>query len=128
MSIYALTTFVLHLVCLLDFEVIDNSVVVDQSGYGNNGYLTVGAKIMDHPQICGHYADLTNQGSVILPDKAFVARPRTGITIACWVNIQGDVAGKHAIFTTVRMVGPEQFIGKNNLFSPRYEWLDLNSS
>ena len=60
---------ILLVVCLLDFEIVDNNVAMDQSGYGNNGYLDNGPILREHPQICGHYIDMTEQGTVILPDR-----------------------------------------------------------
>ena len=102
------------LVCLLDFEVIEGKVVVDQSGKGNNAYLDKSAVVRPHDQMCGHYADLTGDGDIILVDKTFRGKPQTGITIACWVNLQGSLTAKHSLFSTVRMVSPVSFIGMYN--------------
>lgn len=98
-------------ICLLDFEVVEGKVVVDQSGKGNNAYLDKSAVVRPHNQMCGRYADLSGDGDIILVDKTFRGKPQTGITIACWVNLQGDVAAKHSLFSTVRMVSPSNFIG-----------------
>ena len=98
-------------VCLLDFEVVEGKVVVDQSGKGNNAYLDKSAVVRPHDQMCGHYADLTGEGDIILVDKTFRGKPQTGITIACWVNLQGSLTAKHSLFSTVRMVSPVNFIG-----------------
>ena len=100
------------IVCLLDFEVIENHVAMDQSGNGNHGYFNRQVQIREHPQICGHFADLTNLGEVILSASTFYGKPRTGITIACWVNIQSEVSGKHSIFSTIRRTQENSFIGK----------------
>lgn len=97
--------------CVLDFEVVQNHVVLDQSGYRNYAYLDAHVEIREHSQICGHYADFTNQGEILFSAPNFIGKPRTGITIAAWVNIQDTVAGKHSIFSTVRKIGTS-FIGK----------------
>ena len=99
------------LVCLLDFEVIEGRVIVDQSGKGNNAYLDKSAVVRPHDQMCGHYADLTGDGDIILVDKTFRGKPQTGVTIACWVNLQGNLAARHSLFSTVRMMSPVNFIG-----------------
>ena len=109
--------FLLFLVCLLDFEVIEGKVVVDQSGKGNNAYLDKSAVVRPHDQMCGHYADLTGDGDIILVDKTFRGKPQTGITIACWVNLQGSLTAKHSLFSTVRMISPVNFIGMYNFLS-----------
>jgi len=98
-------------VCVLDFEVVENSMVVDQSGYSNNGYLDRHVVIREHPQICGHYADLVNLGEIIFSAQTFLGKPRSGITIACWINIQGDLGGKHSVFSTVRQIAVNNYIG-----------------
>lgn len=101
--------------CLLDFEVIENHVVIDQSGWGNHGYLDQNVGIREHPQICGHYADMTTMGEVLLSAQTFLGKPKTGITIACWVNIQGDITGKHSIFSTIRRTVDNSYIGGYHL-------------
>ena len=93
----------------------EGNVVVDQSGKGNNAYLDKGAVVRAHDQMCGHYADLTGNGDIILVDKTFRGKPQTGITIACWVNLRGNELAKHSLFSTVRMVSPVSFIGKHFL-------------
>lgn len=105
----------LTVVCLLDFEAVEGKVVVDQSGKGNNAYLDKSAVIRAHDQMCGHYADLSGDGDIILVDKTFRGKPQTGITIACWVNLQGSLMAKHSLFSTVRMVSPVSFIGMLSL-------------
>ena len=111
------TSSSLVLVCLLDFEVLEGNVIVDQSGKGNNAYLDKGAVVRAHDQMCGHYADLTGNGDIILVDKTFRGKPQTGITIACWVNLRGNELAKHSLFSTVRMVSPVNFIGKLTHFA-----------
>ena len=96
----------------MDFEVIKDRVVFDQSGYRNNGYLDRHVTIKEHPQICGHYADLSNLGEILFSAQTFLGKPRTGITIACWVNIQTELTGKHSIFSTIRQTGANNYIGK----------------
>jgi len=103
--------FNFFLVCVLDFEVIQNHMTIDQSGNGNNGYFNDQVIIREHPQICGHYADLTYMGEVLFSAQTFIKKPKTGITIACWVNIQGDIAGKHSIFSTIRRSVENNYIG-----------------
>ena len=61
--------------------------------------------------MCGHYADLSGDGDIILVDQTFRGKPQTGITIACWMNLQGNVNEKHSLFSTVRMITPVTFIG-----------------
>ena len=90
---------------------VQNSVVIDQSGYSNNGYLDRHALIKEHPQICGHYADLTNAGEILFSAAQFIGKPRSGISISCWVNIQGDLGGKHSIFSTIRQTSVKSYIG-----------------
>ncbi len=97
---------------MLDFEMVEGDVIVDQSGKGNNAYLERSALIREHDQMCGHYADLSGNGDIVLVDRTFRGKPRTGITIACWVNLQGNVFAKHSLFSTVRMVSPVNFIGE----------------
>lgn len=97
---------------MLDFEVVQNREVIDQSGHSNNGFLDQQVVIREHPQICGHYADLTNNGEILFYPDSFFGKPRTGISIACWVNIQGDLSGKHSIFSTVRQNGDKTFLGR----------------
>ena len=87
-------------------------MIIDQSGLGNNAYLEKHATVKAHDDMCGHFADLSGDGDVILVDRTFRGKPRTGITITCWVNLRGSVYGKHSIFSTVRMVSPTNFIGK----------------
>ena len=98
-------------VCVLDFEVVLNHMVVDQSGYRNYAYLDNNVEIREHTQICGHYADLAKAGEILFSAPNFLGIPRSGITIAAWINIQGPVEGKHSIFSTVRQIG-KSFIGK----------------
>ena len=98
-------------VCLIDFEVVENHVAMDQSGNSNHGYFNRQVTIKEHPQICGHFADLTSIGEIIFPGATFYNKPRVGVTIACWVNIQSEVSGKHSIFSTIRRTADGTFIG-----------------
>ena len=87
-------------------------MVIDQSGHGNSGYLDKNSLIREHPQICGHYADLSRNGQILISAQTFLSKPRNGISIACWVNIQTDnMNGKHSIFSTVREVSQHNFLG-----------------
>jgi hypothetical protein len=95
----------------LDFEDIDGHVIIDQSGKGNNAFMEKETRIVPYKSLCGHHLDLGYHGNLLLEDITFRTKPKYGISIACWVNLQGTSQGSHSIFSTSKMVNVGQIIG-----------------
>ena len=96
----------------LGFEKWENQVVLDQSNMGNNAFLENGARILPRSDLCGHLADLRGSNDIILEDNTFRRKPRDGVTIAAWTNIQGTTKGLHTLFSTAWIVGIGQIMGE----------------
>lgn len=95
----------------LGFEKWENQVVLDESDKGNNAFLDKGAFIAPHRGVCGHYASLGKSGDILLEDTTFRGKPRTGITVASWVNLVGSSRGYHSVFSTARVMNIGQIMG-----------------
>lgn len=96
----------------LDFETVDGEVVVDKSGKGNNAFMREETRILPYKGICGHHADLGYHGNLLLQDETFRQKPKYGISIACWVNVQGSSRGSHSMFSTSKVVSESRVLGK----------------
>ncbi|KII66131.1 Thrombospondin-2 [Thelohanellus kitauei] len=101
-------------ICYYDFENIDDRIVVDISGTGNNGVIEGDATTRRHEESCGFYLDLNSSGRLILPDETFRNKPRVGITITLWLRIH-NIQGTQSIFATEISDGPDPFIGSYHL-------------
>lgn len=86
-------------------------MVLDESDKGNNAFLDKGAFIAPHRGVCGHYASLGKSGDILLEDTTFRGKPRTGITVASWVNLVGSSRGYHSVFSTARVMNIGQIMG-----------------
>ena len=103
-------------VLYLGFEKWEAQVVLDESDSGNNAFLDNGAFIAHHKGICGHFASLGKSGDIILEDTTFRGKPRSGITVASWVNLARTSRGIHSLFSTARVLTIGQIMGKADLF------------
>ena len=90
-------------------------MVLDESDKGNNAFLDKGAFIAPHRGVCGHYASLGKSGDILLEDTTFRGKPRTGITVASWVNLVGSSRGYHSVFSTARVMNIGQIMGKKRI-------------
>ena len=115
-SIYLI--FIFHKVLYLGFEKWEDQIVLDESDKGNNAFLNNGAFIAPHRGACGHFASLAKSGDILLEDTTFRGKPRTGVTVAIWVNLPGTSRGIHSVFSTARVMRIGQIMGKN-----RYNFL-----
>lgn len=105
----------LFIVLHLGFEKWENQVVLDESDKGNNAFLDKGAFIAPHRGVCGHYASLGKSGDILLEDTTFRGKPRTGITVASWVNLVGTSRGYHSVFSTARVMNIGQVMGNDSV-------------
>ena len=84
----------------LNFEKMDETVALDRSSYGNNGFLYGGSKIVDTHSSCRHGIEIPLGGDIVFDGSVMKSHPREGITIASWVKLN-RVEGVHSIFDTV---------------------------
>lgn len=103
-------------VLYLGFEKWEDRVVLDESDKGNNAYLNNGAFIAEHKGMCGHFASLGKSGDILLEDTTFRGKPRSGITVASWVNLARTSRGIHSLFSTARVMTIGQVMGKNGFY------------
>ncbi|KAK3733571.1 hypothetical protein QZH41_014817 [Actinostola sp. cb2023] len=88
-----------RLVLNLAFDNTQGNVVLDSSGYANNGYLMAGAILVNFPKSkCGNAA-YTYNGDILFHGETFQAKPYEGVSIAAWINLK-ETAGSHSIFDT----------------------------
>lgn len=80
---------------------------------GNNAYLNNGAFVAPHRGMCGHFAGLGTSGDILLEDTTFRGKPRSGITVASWVNLARTSRGIHSLFSTARVMTIGQVMGKD---------------
>lgn len=84
----------------IPFTKSQGNVILDTSGYANNGYMMAGTILVNFPKsACGNAA-YTYCGDILFHGDTFQAKPRDGVTIAAWLNLK-DVAGSHSIFDTI---------------------------
>ena len=105
--------YIFHLVIYLGFEKLEDQIVLDESDKGNNAFLNNGAFIIPHSGACGHFANLGKSGDILLEDTTFRGKPRTGVTVASWVNLVRTSRGIHSLFSTARVMSIGQVMGKN---------------
>ena len=84
----------------LDFEKMDDSIALDRSSFGNNGFLYGGAKIYDTHSSCRHAVKIPPGADIIIDGSIMKVQPREAISIALWVQLN-KVEGVHSIFDTV---------------------------
>uniref|UniRef100_A0A7M5X7V4 Uncharacterized protein n=1 Tax=Clytia hemisphaerica TaxID=252671 RepID=A0A7M5X7V4_9CNID len=84
----------------IGFEKMDETVALDKSNYGNNGFLNGGSQIIDTHSSCRHGVTIPLGGDIVFDGSVMKNHPKTAITIASWVNLN-HVEGVHSIFDTV---------------------------
>ena len=104
---------IFDIVIYLGFEKWEDQVILDESDKGNNAFLNNGAFIAPHRGACGHFASLGKSGDILLEDTTFRGKPRSGITVASWVNLVGTSRGDHSLFSTARVMRIGQVMGKD---------------
>ena len=110
-----LTLSIFLVVLYLGFEKWEDQIILDESDMGNNAYLNNGAFVAPHRGMCGHFAGLGTSGDILLEDTTFRGKPRSGITVASWVNLARTSRGMHSLFSTARVMTIGQVMGKDGL-------------
>ena len=65
----------------------DETVALDKSNYGNNGFLNGGSQIIDTHSSCRHGVMIPLGGDIVFDGSVMKNHPKTAITIASWVNL-----------------------------------------
>ena len=84
----------------LNFEKVDNEIVLDSSPMGNNAFLNKGAAVYDTHGKCRHAARIGEGSDILLDGRNMRVKPRQAISLSVWIRVD-RTDGVHSIFDTV---------------------------